>query len=115
MSPLQSLWSFKLVRRQFPIIVSFAMNINKSQGQSLEYVELYFPKEVFSLGQLFVASSRIKTKEGLKVLIHDKQKQCLDTITNVLFKDVFHNILGVKILFAYVLISVLNFFNNSFF
>jgi len=32
MSSSESPWPFKLVRRQFPIIVSFAMTINKSQG-----------------------------------------------------------------------------------
>lgn len=38
----------KLIIRQFPIIVSFAMTINKSQGQYLGYVDLYLPKDVFS-------------------------------------------------------------------
>ncbi|XP_072066303.1 uncharacterized protein [Arachis hypogaea] len=32
MSPSQSPWPFKLDRRQFPIVVSYAMTINKSQG-----------------------------------------------------------------------------------
>ncbi|XP_058764575.1 uncharacterized protein LOC131638032 [Vicia villosa] len=45
LSPSQSPWPFKLVQRQFPIIVSFAMTINKSQGQSLDFVGLYLPKE----------------------------------------------------------------------
>lgn len=41
LSSSQSPWSFKFIRRQFPIIVSFAMTINNSQGQSLDYVGLY--------------------------------------------------------------------------
>uniref|UniRef100_A0A0R0JA50 ATP-dependent DNA helicase n=1 Tax=Glycine max TaxID=3847 RepID=A0A0R0JA50_SOYBN len=32
MSPSESPWPFKLIRRQFPFMVSFAMSINKSQG-----------------------------------------------------------------------------------
>ncbi|XP_058732760.1 uncharacterized protein LOC131604331 [Vicia villosa] len=92
LSPSQSPWPFKLIRRQFPIIVSFAMTINKSQGQSLDYVGLYLPKDVFSHGQLYVAMSRVKSKNGLKILIHDKDKKPLSQTTNVVFKEVFHNV-----------------------
>jgi len=41
LTPSQSPWSFKLFHRQFPLIVSYAMTINKSHGQSLESVSLY--------------------------------------------------------------------------
>ncbi|XP_058733342.1 uncharacterized protein LOC131604948 [Vicia villosa] len=92
LSPSQSPWPFKLVKRQFPIMVSFAMTINKSQGQSLDIVGLYLPKEVSSHGQLYVAISRVKSKKGLKILIHDKDKEPMTTTTNVVFKEVFQNI-----------------------
>jgi ATP-dependent DNA helicase PIF1 len=92
MSPSQSPWPFKMTRRQFPIIVSYAMTINKSQGQSLDQVGLYLPKPVFSHGQLYVAMSRVKSKQGLKILIHDDHNKPADTTTNVVFKEVFQNI-----------------------
>lgn len=92
MSPSQSPWPFKLMRRQFPIVVCYAMTINKSQGQSLQNVGLYLPRPVFSHGQLYVALSRVQSKEGLKVLIHDGQNQPLTSTTNVVFKEVFQNI-----------------------
>ena len=47
MFPSQSPWPFKLIRRKFPIMLSYAMTTNKSQGQSLECVELYLPRQVF--------------------------------------------------------------------
>ncbi|XP_019425033.1 PREDICTED: uncharacterized protein LOC109333904 [Lupinus angustifolius] len=43
LSPSHSPWPFKLTWRQFPLIVSYAMTINKSQGQSLASVGLYLP------------------------------------------------------------------------
>jgi ATP-dependent DNA helicase PIF1 len=92
MSPSQSPWPFKMTRRQFPIIVSYAMTINKSQGQSLDSVGLYLPKAVFSHGQLYVALSRVKSKKSLKILIHDSDNNPTNTTTNVVFKEVFQNI-----------------------
>uniref|UniRef100_A0A182PX41 ATP-dependent DNA helicase n=1 Tax=Anopheles epiroticus TaxID=199890 RepID=A0A182PX41_9DIPT len=43
---------FQIRRKQFPIQPCFAMTINKSQGQSLNHVGLYLPKNVFAHGQL---------------------------------------------------------------
>ncbi|KAG5051971.1 hypothetical protein JHK87_004169 [Glycine soja] len=68
-------WPFKLLRRQFPIMLSYAMTINKSQGQSISSVGLYLSKPVFSHGQLYVALSRVKSKKGLRILIHDQNKK----------------------------------------
>lgn len=92
MSPSQSPWPFKLIRRQFPFIVSYAMTINKSQGQSLANVGLYLPRAVFSHGQLYVALSRVQSKQGLKILIHDGNKKATNNTVNVVYKEVFQNL-----------------------
>ncbi|CAK8572481.1 unnamed protein product [Lathyrus sativus] len=92
MSLSQSPWSFKLNRRQFPIIVSYAMRINKSQGQSWDWVGLYIPKDLFSHGQLYVAISRVTSKKDIKILIHDENDKLVSSIGNIVCKEVFSNI-----------------------
>jgi hypothetical protein len=39
-------WPFIMKRRQFPIKACYAMTINKSQGQSLDFVGLYLPVDL---------------------------------------------------------------------
>nr|XP_043633113.1 ATP-dependent DNA helicase PIF1-like [Erigeron canadensis] len=83
---------FKFQRRQFPLVVCFAMTINKSQGQSLAQVGLFLQRPVFTHGQLYVALSRVTTKSGLKVLIVDKGGKTSSKTTNVVYKEVLQKI-----------------------
>ncbi|XP_022852249.1 ATP-dependent DNA helicase PIF1-like [Olea europaea var. sylvestris] len=60
-------------KTQFSIRPYFAMTINKVQGQTLDFVGLYLPEPVFSHGQLYVALSRARTRENIKVIINLKE------------------------------------------
>ncbi|XP_061362942.1 uncharacterized protein LOC133306638 [Gastrolobium bilobum] len=75
-------------RRQFPLVVSFAMTINKSQGQSLSHVGIYLPRSVFTHGQLYVALSRVKSKHELKMLILDENGCVTNTTFNIVYKEI---------------------------
>lgn len=47
----------------------FAMTINKAQGQTLDYVGIYLRESIFSHGQFYVALSRAKSFNSIKILI----------------------------------------------
>ncbi|XP_031118021.1 ATP-dependent DNA helicase PIF1-like [Ipomoea triloba] len=83
---------FKFNRRQFPLMLSYAMTINKSQGQTLSNVGLILKKPVFVHGQLYVAASRVSQPDGLKILVCDESKQDCNSTTNVVYKEVFNNL-----------------------
>ncbi|KAK6022767.1 hypothetical protein OSTOST_11521 [Ostertagia ostertagi] len=73
---------FRLRRRQFPVRLAFATTINKAQGQTLSKVGIFLPQDVFSHGQLYVALSRVRNAESLKVLSPQRK------IKNVVYKNV---------------------------
>ncbi|GAA0171040.1 DNA helicase [Lithospermum erythrorhizon] len=89
-NPSDSKYLIPFIRRQIPVRLCFAMTINKSQGQTLDYVGLYLKQPVFSHGQLYVGLSRAKTGKNVKVLIIPPT--CSDPgteyTTNVVYNEV---------------------------
>jgi ATP-dependent exoDNAse (exonuclease V) alpha subunit len=78
--------AFQLTRTQFPVRLSFAMTINKSQGQSLKHVGLDLRRQVFTHGQLYVALSRITDVSHLSILLSTDNTE--ETIRNVVYPEV---------------------------
>ena len=72
--------------------ISFAMNINKSQGQSLSHVGLFLKKLVFTHSQLNAVFSRVTNREKLKVLIYSKNGDIGNETSNVVYKEVVRNL-----------------------
>ncbi|XP_054782009.1 uncharacterized protein LOC129289243 [Prosopis cineraria] len=91
-TPSDTSLPFTICRRQFPIMLSFAMTINKSQGQSLTNVGLYLPRPVFTHGQLYVAISRVRSRCGLKILILDEEGKPTNKTNNVVYKEIFNGL-----------------------
>lgn len=60
----------KIVKRQMPLQLAFAISFHKSQGSTLEYVIIDIGREVFEYGQTYVALSRVKSLDGLFIINH---------------------------------------------
>ena len=75
MSPTDSDLPFILKRLRFPVLLAFAMTINKLQGQAFDWVGIHLPEPVFGHGQLYVAFFRATSREGVKVNVEETSNQ----------------------------------------
>ena len=80
---------FQLIRRQFPVRLAFAMTINKAQGQTIPHMGLYLPDHVFTHGQLYVALSRVQSKDNIKILVKKGKIDGGVYTKNIVYKEIF--------------------------
>ncbi|CAN0880300.1 ATP-dependent DNA helicase PIF1 [Linum grandiflorum] len=85
-------WPFTLKRRQYPIRLCYAMTISKSQGQTLDKVGLFLPKPVFAHGQLYVAVSRIRSAEGLHIVLQTDSSKSESTTRNIVYQEILEDL-----------------------
>ena len=82
---------FEMRRRQFPLRLAFGMTINKAQGQTLGILGLYLGTPVFSHGQLYVAMSRVRSPNAVKVY----EQNCQHDESGIVYTKnvVFHEVM----------------------
>ena len=86
--PKATEYPFDWQRRQFPVRSAFSTTINKSQGQTLKYAGVWLRGQVFTHGQLYVASSRVGAPRNLKFALMQEQK---GVALNIVYKEVLLN------------------------
>ena len=79
---------FEWSRRQFPIRTSFAITINKSQGQTLDMVGIWLHLPAFNHGQFYVAISRTGDPSTLKIAVKDRGGTPAGHTDNVVYHEV---------------------------
>ncbi|XP_060519158.1 uncharacterized protein LOC132697632 [Cylas formicarius] len=62
-------------RKQFPIKLTDAITINKAQGQTLSRVGLCLNVPCFAHGQLYVALSRVRTWQDIRIFVKESRRQ----------------------------------------
>lgn len=68
---------YVVCRTQIPLTLAWALSIHKSQGMTLEYVEVS-SKDMFETGQLYVALSRATELEGLTLTGFSREQKDMD-------------------------------------
>jgi hypothetical protein len=78
---------FKLLRRQYPVKLCFAMTINKSQAQTVKMTGIDLRTPVSTHGQLYMSLSRSTAGDQVKILFVTDVPELL----NIVYPEVLDN------------------------
>jgi hypothetical protein len=89
LSPSDIRVPFKFQKPRFPLVVSFAMTINKSQVQSLQHVGYSSQCLYFHIDSYMLLYLELHLEKDFKILIDNED---IDVTSNFVHKEVFRNI-----------------------
>jgi ATP-dependent exoDNAse (exonuclease V) alpha subunit len=68
--------------------LAYALTINKSQGQTLNFVGVDLRDDVFSHGQLYVALGRVRSSKFIRVLVNpDRCSRAVRHEANIVYTE----------------------------
>ena len=77
-------------RKQFPVRPAFDITANKAQGQTLKKIGIFLQQPFFSHGQLYVAMSRVGSRDSLRIFLSRDSPDDVVHTHNVVYPEVLH-------------------------